>query len=188
MNSDIRRNLRKLGITLQPHQEEARADAEQQVQDGAYLRLCLYHATGKGKTIASLVCVAESGVHEVLVLAPPITHPGWRAWGEKLGIEVEAISHAKFRQKGYKVSRLRPIIVDEFHLLGGHTGQGWKKLDQLARGLQAALVICSATPNYNDAERCYCIQHVLDPTSCRGGMIAFVRFTIASMVLSAILS
>jgi superfamily II DNA or RNA helicase len=173
-NSDILRNLRKLGLTLQPHQEEARADAERQVQDGSQLRLCLYHATGKGKTIASLVCLAQAGVQRVLVLAPPITHPGWISWGEKLGIEVTPISHAKFRQKTYKVRRDQAIIVDEFHLLGGHTGTGWKKLDAMAKGLQAPLIICSATPNYNDVERVYCVMHVLAPDSVKGGYLQFL--------------
>jgi hypothetical protein len=66
------------------------------------------------------------------------------------------------------------VIADEFHLFGGHGGQGWKKLDGLARGLQAPLILCSATPNYNDAERCYCIQHVLDPHSVKGGYLEFL--------------
>ena len=171
---DIQDNLRKLGITLQGHQAEARDAAAAQVAQGSQVRLCLYHATGKGKTIASLVCVAQAGVHEVLVLAPPITHDGWRGWGQKLGIEVTPISHAKFRQKTFKVRRTQAMIVDEFHLLGGHTGVGWKKLDALARGLQAPLVICSATPNYNDVERVYCVMHVLAPDTVRGGYIQFL--------------
>lgn len=173
-NSDITRNLRKLGITLQGHQAEARDAAAAQVAQGSHVRLCLYHATGKGKTIASLVCVAQEGVREVLVLAPPITHDGWRSWGEKLGIEVTPISHAKFRQKGYKVKRTQAMIIDEFHLLGGHTGVGWKKLDAMAKGLQAPLVICSATPNYNDVERIYCVMHVLAPDTVRGGYLQFL--------------
>src|SRR5690606_24310855 len=67
-----------------------------------------------------------------------------------------------------------PVIVDEFHLLGGHTGKGWKKLETLAAGLAAPLIIGSATPNYNDAERCYCIVHVLDPLGNRGGFIQWL--------------
>ena len=66
------------------------------------------------------------------------------------------------------------MIADEFHLFGGQKGMGWKKMDSLARHLQAPLVLASATPNYNDAERCYCIQHVLDPLSCRGGYLQFI--------------
>lgn len=179
-NSDIRDKLAKLDITLQDHQEEALADAARQVENGRQLRLCLYHRTGAGKTITSLVCAAQAGVREVLVMAPPITHHGagkargWVEWGEALGISVTPISHAKFRQKDYKVGRSQAIIVDEFHLLGGHTGNGWKKLDRLAKGLQAPLIICSATPNYNDAERVYCVMHVMAPETVKGGYLQFL--------------
>lgn len=165
---------RMLGFPFQEHQAEALEDAEQQVLAGAWLRLCLYHRTGAGKTYTSLGIVALSGAHEVLVLAPPITHSQWVAAGARLELTVTPISHAKFRQKDFKVHRSTPIIVDEFHLLGGHKGMGWKKLDRLARGLQAPLVLASATPNYNDAERVYCVQHVLDPSAAKGGYIQWL--------------
>jgi SNF2 family DNA or RNA helicase len=32
----------------------------------------------------------------------------------------------------------------------------------------------SATPQYNDAERCYCVQHIIDPASCKGGFLQFL--------------
>jgi superfamily II DNA or RNA helicase len=67
-----------------------------------------------------------------------------------------------------------PIIADEFHMFGGQQGQGWKKLDTLARHLKVPLFLLSATPNYNDAERVYCVQHILDPLSCRGGYLEFL--------------
>src|SRR5690606_31232664 len=162
------------GKVFQAHQLEALADAQEQVDKGVWLRLCLYHRTGAGKTLTSLACVRLTGAGEVLVLAPPITHDAWVAAGRELGLQVSPISHAKFRQKTYKVRRDQAMIVDEFHLLGGHKGIGWKKLDRIARGLQAPLVIASATPNYNDAERVYCIQHVLDPDSARGGYLQFL--------------
>lgn len=180
MTSDIRDRLDKLGITLQPHQEEVLEHVVTQVATGSQVRLCLYHRTGAGKTIASLAAAAQAGAREVLVLAPPITHSakgkgrGWIEWGAELGIEVTPISHAKFRQKDYKVSRRQAIIVDEFHLLGGHGGNGWKKLDRLAKSLEAPLIICSATPNYNDAERVYCVMHVLAPNSVKGGYLQFL--------------
>jgi hypothetical protein len=44
----------------------------------------------------------------------------------------------------------------------------------MAKHLRAPLFLLSATPNYNDAERCYCIKHVLDPASCRGGYLQFI--------------
>lgn len=164
----------RTGLPFQDHQREALEDALEQVRQGAHLRLCLYHATGAGKTYTSLAAVALAGAQSVLVLAPPITYPAWIEWGQRLGVTVEQISHAKFRQKGYKLDRTKAMIVDEFHLLGGHKGIGWKKLDRAAAGLQAPLVIASATPNYNDAERVYCIQHVLDPHSCKGGYLQFL--------------
>jgi superfamily II DNA or RNA helicase len=36
------------------------------------------------------------------------------------------------------------------------------------------LIIASATPNYNDVERCYCIQRIVDPSSTQGGYMAFL--------------
>jgi hypothetical protein len=59
-------------------------------------------------------------------------------------------------------------------MFGGQKGQGWRKLDTLAQHLQAPLFLLSATPQYNDAERCYCVQHILDPDSCRGGYLQFL--------------
>ena len=142
--------------------------------DMPHKRFCLYHRTGSGKTITALTMMALDDVQNVLVIAPPITHDKWVSEGEKIGLTVTPISHAKFRQKNYKVSRTEAIICDEFHLLGGHQGQGWKKFDRLAGLLQSPLILASATPNYNDAERVYCIQHALDPDSCRGGYLAFL--------------
>jgi hypothetical protein len=114
------------------------------------------------------------GCSSALVIAPPATHGQWVEAGARLGLKIRQISHAKFRQPTFKIQRDVPIIADEFHLFGGHKGQGWKKLDRAARGLQAPLVLASATPNYNDAERCYCIQHVLDPHSVKGGYLEFL--------------
>lgn len=171
------------GLELQDHQYAAvqqaanaawNYDNSDDVTPADNLRMCLYHRTGAGKTISSLGAIKATGAERVLVLAPPITHKQWEAWGKKFGIKVTAISHAKFRQKDYKVLKNEAIIVDEFHLLGGHTGQGWKKMDGLAKRLMAPLVICSATPNYNDAERVYCVQHVMDPDSVKGGFLQFL--------------
>jgi hypothetical protein len=114
------------------------------------------------------------GYDRVLVIAPPRTHLQWKDVGVRLGVTVETMSHATFRMKKTLLSRSQAIIADEFHLFGGHGGQGWVKLDRLAQHLQAPLILASATPNYNDAERVYCIQHVLDPSSCRGGYLEFL--------------
>lgn len=164
----------KLGKTLQDHQREAVEYAANERRLGNRLRMCLYHRTGAGKTITSLASMVAVGAADVMVIAPPVTHDEWVRWGSKLDLTITPYSHAKFRQPSFKVSRGQPIIVDEFHLLGGHVGKGWKKLDRIARGLLAPLVIASATPNYNDAERVYCIQHVLSPLSIRGGYLQFI--------------
>ena len=139
-------------------------------------RLCLYYKTGSGKTLTSLLCMwaRVQGQEPVLVVAPPSTHMSWAAAAAVLGIEVECVSHAKFRQQAFKVQRTTPIIIDEFHMLGGYQAQGWKKLERISRGLQAPLIICSATPNYNDVERCYCVQKIVDPDSTRGGYLEFL--------------
>lgn len=137
-------------------------------------RLCLYHRTGAGKTLTSLLAVAQWGQDAALVVAPPSTHSQWEQLGERVGVQVQAMSHAKFRMKETKLSRHIPIIADEMHMFGGHGKQGWKKLEALAKGLDAPLVMASATPNYNDAERVYCIQRILDPLTCKGGYIEFI--------------
>jgi superfamily II DNA or RNA helicase len=143
-------------------------------QPGPSQRLCLYYKTGAGKTLTALGLVALWGHSEVLVVSPPSTHEQWVKAGQQMGLEVEAMSHAKFRRQDTKLSRTKAVIADEFHLFGGHNGQGWKKLDKLAQHLQAPMVLASATPNYNDAERVYCIQHILDPHSVKGGYLAFL--------------
>lgn len=137
-------------------------------------RLCLYYRTGAGKTITSLAVMNLWGCNNLLVIAPPSTHTKWTEDAKKLGMNVDCISHAKFRQPDYKLERGQAVIADEFHLFGGHSGKGWKKFDTLARGLQGPLILMSATPNYNDADRVYCIQHVLDPHSVKGGFIEFL--------------
>lgn len=141
---------------------------------GPRSRSCLYHRTGAGKSLTALGGLFVLGVEECLVICPPATHEQWRLLGQSLGIDIQVMSHAKFRMPKTKLSRKTPLIVDEMHLLGGHRGKGWVKLDRLAELIDAPLILASATPNYNDAERVYCIQHVLDPDSCRGGYLQFL--------------
>lgn len=137
-------------------------------------RLCLYYRTGAGKTVTSLACLAIDGYESAVVVAPPSTHKQWVDGGARLGIEVTAMSHAKFRMADTKLGRTTPVIADEMHMFGGNKGKGWIKLERLARGLKAPMILASATPNYNDAERVYCIQRILDPGSCKNGFLAFV--------------
>jgi Helicase conserved C-terminal domain len=87
---------------------------------------------------------------------------------------VTVMSHAKFRQRETKLSRTVPVIVDEFHMLGGYKAAGFKKLEKISASLQAPVVICSATPNYNDVERCYCIQRITDRRATEGGYLSFI--------------
>lgn len=159
------------GVTLFDHQVDALKAA---IGGPGLERLCLYHRTGAGKTLTSLLAVAQWGWETALVIAPPSTHAAWVSIGDRVGVAVEAMSHAKFRMKDTKLSRHTPVIADEMHMFGGHKGQGWKKLEALAKSLQAPLVMASATPNYNDAERVYCIQRILDPASTKGGFIEFL--------------
>lgn len=173
MVCDLTPYAAKLGVTkIFPHQQEAVEMAE--AMERTRVRICLYAKTGSGKTATAGLVLTVLGYDEALIIAPPITHPAWEKVGAQLGIKMQTISHAKFRMKNFKTSRQTPIVVDEFHLLGGHTGAGWKKMDRLAPGLQAPLIIASATPSYNDAERVYCVQHVMDPQSLRGGFPAFL--------------
>src|SRR6478735_8545033 len=137
-------------------------------------RALLFYKTGAGKSLTAMLGMKMMGHTEVTVVAPPSTHVQWQKLAADQGMVITTMSHARFRMKDTKVSRQGAIIMDEFHLLGGQKGQGWRKLDKLAMHLQAALLLLSATPNYNDAERCYCLQHVLDPLSCRGGFLQFI--------------
>jgi superfamily II DNA or RNA helicase len=135
---------------------------------------CLYYRTGGGKTITSLAMLRLKGVEEALIVAPPTTHDTWHIQAALLDIKIEVVSHEKFRMPSYKLSRFKAIVVDEVHKLGRNTGQGWKKLDALGRRIQAPLIVCSATPNYNDADRAYCIVHVLEPEKHSGGLLQFI--------------
>lgn len=167
----MRHSEEKLGVQFTDYQLEAMEACER--ADITKARFCLYYKTGAGKTITSLAMAWELGATKVLVIAPPIGHAQWREQAVKLDLVIETISHSKFRQKDYKLDRSTLVIADEFHLFGGHTGKGWKKLDGLSRGLKAPIILASATPNYNDAERVYCIQHILDPT-LKGGFLDFI--------------
>lgn len=149
---------------------EDMADAD----DPVSLRACLYYRTGAGKSLTALAGVKLLGHHEALVITPPSTHRQWVEAGESIGVQVECMSHAKFRMKGTLLKKDKAVIADEFHMFGGHKGAGWSKLDRLSAGLKAPLILASATPNYNDAERVYCVQHILDPAGTKGGYLAFL--------------
>lgn len=162
----------RLGIEWQDHQVEAFEG--EAATEFARLKSCLYFRTGAGKTYTSLGLLAQAGAVEALVVAPPATHAQWQQHAMAAGISITTISHAKYRMPDFKASKTMPVIVDEFHLLGGHDGKGWKRFRLHARGIAAPLVILSATPNYNDAERCYCIEHILNPVATKGGYLQWL--------------
>lgn len=138
------------------------------------VRALLFYKTGAGKTYTAAGMLHQLGYDKAVVIAPPSTHESWKSVMAKLDIETELISHAKFRQKGYRLSRTTPVIADEFHLFGKNTGAGYVKLQKLADHLDAPIILNSATPNYNDAERCYCIMRILDPQNFKGGIMDFI--------------
>lgn len=160
-----------LGIVFKPSQSDA-LDLYESLPSPK--RVCYYHPPGEGKTFTALASLALEGAKEVVIITPPSTTPQWQADADKLGIKVTIMSHAKFRMKDTKLSRHVPIVIDEFHMLGGNGKQGWSKLDSMAPHMQASIIVMSATPSYNDAERVYCVQHVLAPDTVRGGFPAFL--------------
>ena len=162
----------EVGLTFLPYQHDTLAAAA--CYPGPSQRACLYYRTGAGKSYTGLALVRLWGHDAAVVVAPPSTHAAWEAAGARFGVEVEAMSHAKFRMKDTKLSRTKALIADEMHMFGGHKGQGWRKLHRLGQHLNAPLVMASATPNYNDADRVYCIESILDPVRTKGGYLEFV--------------
>ena len=137
-------------------------------------RMLLFYRTGAGKTYSALAALHLKGVTEVLVITPPATFKAWQSAGVLFKINVSVMSHAKFRMADTKLSRTRAIIADEFHLFGGVKGEGFRKFRSATRHIKAPVILASATPNYNDAERVYCIQSILDPKKDTGGFLQFL--------------
>ena len=137
-------------------------------------RACLFYKTGAGKSLTAVLGMKALGYTEALVICPPATHAQWEQVAADHGLKIQTMSHAKFRMKDTKLSKSMPLIADEFHMLGGQQGQGWRKMDILARHMTAPLFLLSATPQYNDAERVYCVLHVLEPHAYKGGYLEFL--------------
>lgn len=170
MNELLNDLANRAGIRWFDYQLEAFDKAELDANQ----RRCLYYRTGAGKSLTSLAMMRLWNQADVLVITPPATFPEWEKTAAKLGMSVECMSHAKFRDPATKLDRRKAVIGDEVHLFGGHNGKGWKRLDALGRRLEAPLIVASATPNYNDVERVYCIQHVLAPQTVKGGYLEFI--------------
>ena len=147
----------KLGIDWFDYQTEAfeKFDANR------LKRICLFFRTGAGKTYTSLGCLRLEGCIAALVIAPPRIHDQWLAAAEAIGITIAVVSHEKFRMADYHPPKM-PIIVDEFHQLGGLTGQGWKKLRTHTDRLADPVIIMSATPYWNSAERVFCAKRIVE--------------------------
>lgn len=137
-------------------------------------RTCLYFRTGAGKSYAALAGIKQQGYDKALVITPPATYPQWLKLGQDMGVEVQVMSHAKFRRADTQVKRTVPIIADEFHMFGGRSAAGWTKLLAISYKLEAPMVLLSATPQYNDAERVYCVGRILEPARFRGGYLEFL--------------
>lgn len=160
-------------LEFTPHQVQAYKQWSKLLGEGRN-RICLRHPTGKGKTLSSLMLMEAAGVSEVLVIAPPATHAAWSKLLHKLGWEFQLVSHAKFRQKNFRVKKTSAVICDEFHLLGGIGKQGFLKINALAKYSPNPIVIMSATPQYNGAERVFCILRVIAPKEVTGGYPEFL--------------
>ena len=142
--------------TWSPAQENARTLwVENQLS-----RILLFYPTGKGKSKTALGLLYAEGYREVVVIAPLKAHPDWKEDARLLGMNARVETVEKFRRENSLYKKDVPIVADEFHMFGGHTAIGWKKLNRMATKLQAPLIMMSATPNYNDAERVFCIQSI----------------------------
>jgi len=140
-------------------------------QRGAYLqwgaslkRQLLFFPTGEGKTKTALAEAASRGHKHAVIIAPLAAQGGWAADAKKLGMDVLIHTHQKFLRPdtSYKDYKESVWIVDEFHMFGGHGAKGWGKFNRMMRTFKGDLIMCSATPNYNDAERVFCLTAIGD--------------------------
>lgn len=126
-------------------------------------RMLLHFPTGEGKSMTALGLLRSRGYMEAVIVAPLKTHQKWKMDASMFGMNVRVETHEMFRQMSTKHSKTRPIIIDEFHKLGGRGAVGFEKCKRRAKFLEAPMLFLSATPNYNDAERCFILQQVCDP-------------------------
>ena len=137
-------------------------------------RQLLFYPTGTGKTKTSLALLYSAGFESMVVIAPPKTHSGWIADAKTLGVTIKPMSVQKFRMADTKLPKDTPIIVDEFHQTGKHGGPAFKKLERMARFFPG-IILASATPEYNDADRVYCAAKIIEPEKHMGGYLAWVQ-------------
>ena len=140
------------------------AQREAYVKSVSLLRQLLFFPTGKGKTKTALGILAAKDRKRIVVVAPLKTHGDWRTDLMVLGFKDFRIdTPQKFRMQNTSYSKeTDAFIVDEFHQLGGHGAAGWKKFNRMMRHFTGDVVMMSATPNYNDAERVFCLTAIGD--------------------------
>lgn len=124
----------------------------------------LFFPTGEGKSKTSLAIMACAGVDRLLVIAPKATHRAWLSDALTLGLNIDVVNIETFRRDTFRPKRNTAVIFDEFHQAGGRAGLGWQKFKRLRTGF-SHIIMCSATPNYNDAERVYCALVIGDPST-----------------------
>jgi superfamily II DNA or RNA helicase len=144
--------------------KQSQTDAYIQWRQGSLRSMLLFFPTGEGKSKTALAIMACQGLKQLTVICPLRTHKAWVADGDLLGVAIQPITPQMFRTKGFKPKRGMSFIYDEFHQAGGRSGDGWKKINRMAAQIPY-LIMCSATPNYNDAERVFCATAIgdLDP-------------------------
>lgn len=144
-------------IEWKPSQNQAYSDWEGQ----QLMNYLLLFPTGEGKSTTSLGMIASRDYDHLVVVAPLRTHEAWKRDAKLLGFKVAVLTHEAFRQPKRSFPRDVPIIFDEFHKLGGVGAVGFKKARQIAQTHMAPIFALSATPNYNDGERCFCLEAVV---------------------------
>jgi superfamily II DNA or RNA helicase len=143
--------------------KDGQQDAYDQWQALERKRMLLFFPTGEGKSKTALALLRSQGHTTAVIIAPPKTHKQWQADARTLGMDVVLHSVQKFRMKDTKYSRnIDAWLVDEFHQMGGHGGAGFMKFARMMRGFTGSVMLLSATPNYNDAERVFCALAIGD--------------------------
>ncbi|QPL14159.1 DNA helicase [Microbacterium phage Atraxi] len=125
-------------------------------------RIFLFFPTGEGKSKTALALVATQDYDKCVVIAPLKTHDAWIRDAGVLGIQIKVYTHEKFRMKGTHTPTNVPWIIDEYHKLGGHDGEGFKKWKRLSTKITELVVGASATPNYNKPDRAWCLEVAFD--------------------------
>lgn len=133
-------------------------------------RCLLFFPTGEGKTYTSLALIRVRGWKEVNVIAPKKTHGGWESAARLMGMKLHLYSPELFIQPKTRFERDIPWIVDEVHRLGERAAAGWQRFERMMRKFHHEVVLMSATPNYNKAERAFCLDVLADPSAIRNYM------------------